>query len=679
MEIQLRLKIRSFFGMKTLNLVRIASLIVYAILFNSCSEEEPPPPAEPTIETGVVAVREIGGATFSGVLTRQEIITDHGFIYGQDSLLKSPLSNRLSLGKPAESGTFIYDLAVGLKRAEIYYFRAYIAVNGAFVFGDIKSFFSTGSVAPVIDRVSPEKGHLGETVVIYGKNFGTNGFYTRVKFGDTFPETYFVVDTAISVKVPTSLKSDKMQITVTVFDKSASTPFELYTPEIHQITPEKATFRDIITVQGAHFDTIPSQNEVWLGEVKAIPVSSTRNEIKFIVPDDLQLGKTVVKIKSQVQEVTSEQFFSLLAPEIFEFPECANSDTHLEIKGDNFHPNYNQNRVYFGDMEATVIGGDKKNLHLKVPHGPFPKSKSRIKVKTADVIVEADRDICITDKWVMISNSLPFDFFGDIGTFSFPDKGYVLSISYSSRERNLWEFDPGSESWTKRNLPFSSEYLGTSTNNEKKGYVYVATEKDNFWEFDPMSKQWGKAKDFPGETRYGSVMFCIGNHVYLGAGKFSTFGGTTYYKDFYRYDTGTNTWVRLKDIAAPSLSVMRPSFFVINNQAYLAGGYLSNSQHDFWKYSPEEDRWIQMANLPDSYDRDLAFSLNGKGYLTNTDTEVWEYDPISNSWGNFYRFSHFNKREGFAFVTDGTVYIGGGDTHSIIKQHPWKEFFRLEK
>jgi hypothetical protein len=674
MESQLLSKKQCFFGMKILNLVKIALLISCVYLFNSCSEEEPSPPSEPTIETGVVAVKEIGGATFSGLLTSQEIITDHGFIYGQDSLLKSPLSNRLSLGKPTESGTFIYDLTVGLKGAEIYYFRAYIAVNGACLFGDIKSFFSNGSVPPVIDRVNPEKGHLGEKVVIYGKNFGTNSFYTRVKFGNTFPETYYVVDTAISVKVPTTLPSDKMQLTVTVFDKSTGTSFELYTPEIHKITPEKATFRDIITVQGAHFDTIPSQNEVWLGDIKAIPISSTRDEIKFIVPDDLQVGKTVVKINSQVQEVISEQFFSLLQPEIFEFPACANSDTHLEIKGDNFHPNFNQNRVFFGDTEATIIGGDKKNLQVTVPYGPFPKSRSKIKVQVSDVIVEADRDICITDKWVMISNSLPFDFFGDI-----PDKGYVLSISYSSRERNLWEFDPDSESWTKRNLPFSSEYLGSSSNNEKKGYVYLATGKNNFWEFDPVSKQWREVKDFPGNIRYGSAMFCIGNHVYLGAGKFSTYGGTTYYKDFYRYDIETNIWVRLKDIATPTLSVMRPSFFVINNQAYLAGGYLSNSQHDFWKYNPEEDKWDQMADLPDAYDRDLHFSLNGKGYLTNTDTNVWEYDPLSDSWENFYRFSHFNKREGFAFVTDGTAYIGGGDSHSIIKQHPWKEFFRLGK
>jgi hypothetical protein len=111
----------------------------------------------------------------------------------------------------------------------------------------------------------------------------------------------------------------------------------------------------------------------------------------------------------------------------------------------------------------------------------------------------------------------------------------------------------------------------------------------------------------------------------------------------------------------------------------LAGGYLSKRQHDFWKYSPEEDLWEQLADLPETYDRDLHFSLNGKGYLTNTDTYIWEYDPQSDSWENFYRFSHFNKREGFAFVTGGTAYIGGGYSYSTIQQYPWKEFFRLEK
>src|SRR5438105_12241526 len=66
-------------------------------------------------------------------------------------------------------------------------------------------------------------------------------------------------------------------------------------------------------------------------------------------------------------------------------------------------------------------------------------------------------------------------------------------------------------------------YLGTGN---------TGTAAKDFWKYDPSTNVWTQMADFGGGLRWGATGFAIGNYGYIGTG----INGSTYYKDFWRYD-----------------------------------------------------------------------------------------------------------------------------------------------
>lgn len=634
------------------------------VLLIGCGDKEDPN-SPPTITTHQVEVLDGGGVFFTGEVTKHHLITDHGFIYGEDSSLRMLWT--IPLNQPLKSGRFSHKLKVGLSPNQVYYFKAYININGHMVYGETKSFLSNGSVPPIIENVYPDKGYLGQTIKISGKNFGTNTIYTSVSFGEHRSHFLTVNDSLILVTIPPNLSMAEFPLTVTTHDKSAQVPYSLHTPEIAALEPNTGTFRSIITIKGDHFDTIPNRNQVLVGEQQAIILSSTRKEIKFIVPDDLSMGTSPLSITSQLQQVTTGVTFQLTAPLITEFPHCTATNNTFEIKGEFFNPIHNLNQVFFGETKADILGGDKNRLLVKVPHGPFPDAKTHIKVQIADIIKQDPKEICIEDAWVMISNSLPFSFYRDLGTFVIADKAYVIAVpkDYTDRSKYLWEYNPDNTVWTKSSLPFTSHHAGNSVGNGIKGYAYTAEYKDNFWEYNPSTKQWIKRADFPGLVRYRTSMFSIGKYVYLGIGDNLEKGNPEIYHDFYRYDPDNNQWTRIADLVTnPYWSRIKAGVFVIDNIAYLSGGSRMSNDIEAWKYDPGNNTWSRIADMPYTIYGNVHFSLNGLGYMSGNYGQSFTYNPHSNIWNQSYPIGHYDRFGAFSFVLKGRAYVGGGDTRT---------------
>ncbi len=60
---------------------------------------------------------------------------------------------------------------------------------------------------------------------------------------------------------------------------------------------------------------------------------------------------------------------------------------------------------------------------------------------------------------------------------------------------------------------------------------------------------WTQKADFGGTPRYGAVGFSIGSKGYMGTGyDFNV----VHYKDFWEYDSSTNTWTQKADLAESS-------------------------------------------------------------------------------------------------------------------------------
>jgi N-acetylneuraminic acid mutarotase len=94
----------------------------------------------------------------------------------------------------------------------------------------------------------------------------------------------------------------------------------------------------------------------------------------------------------------------------------------------------------------------------------------------------------------------------------------------------LWQYDPASDTWTKKaDYPFETfGAVGFSVNG--KGYIGLSG--TGFWKYDPNSDAWSKASDFKGGSRTGAKAFVIRDTAYVGLG---TSSYTVYPQDIWTF------------------------------------------------------------------------------------------------------------------------------------------------
>src|SRR3954468_6201863 len=81
-----------------------------------------------------------------------------------------------------------------------------------------------------------------------------------------------------------------------------------------------------------------------------------------------------------------------------------------------------------------------------------------------------------------------------------------------------------------------------------KGYAGTGVDSvlkvlKDFWEYDTLTNTWTQKADFGGGTRFNGVAFTIGNKGYAGLGS-STYPSYTWVTTWYEYDPTTNIWTQ---------------------------------------------------------------------------------------------------------------------------------------
>jgi N-acetylneuraminic acid mutarotase len=205
-------------------------------------------------------------------------------------------------------------------------------------------------------------------------------------------------------------------------------------------------------------------------------------------------------------------------------------------------------------------------------------------------------------------------------------------------------------------------YIGTGWN----GTTYY---KD-FWEYDSVANTWTQKVDFGGTARRGAVGFAIGTKGYIGTG----LNGTTYYSDFWEYDPAGNTWTRKADFGMHALTdtpLVRAFAvgFSIGTKGYIGTGADSTLLYkDFWEYDPAGDIWTVKAVFPGVARKNAVGILIGaKGYIgTGTNgtafyKDWYEYSPATNTWASKTDFGGEARAYAVGFgspCTNGYVGLG---------------------
>lgn len=210
-------------------------------------------------------------------------------------------------------------------------------------------------------------------------------------------------------------------------------------------------------------------------------------------------------------------------------------------------------------------------------------------------------------------------------------------------------------------------YIGTGLLYSNGGIFYF---KD-FWGYDSNTETWSQKADFGGVTRAAAVGFSIGTKGYIGTG-----GDNDHniYKDFWEYDPSTNSWTQKADFGG--LGRYSATGFSIGTKGYIGTGWNEQSYFaDFWEWDQATDAWTQIADFGGGARTNAAsFAVGSKGYVgtghrqyIGPSKDFWEYNPSSNVWTQKEDFGGTARfvSSGFSIGTKG--YIGTGHDVDHVK------------
>ncbi len=237
-------------------------------------------------------------------------------------------------------------------------------------------------------------------------------------------------------------------------------------------------------------------------------------------------------------------------------------------------------------------------------------------------------------------------------------KGYVgTGFDGNYRLDDFWQYDPATGSWLRRKSltspnPSISLARRDAVAFAVKGKGYIATGNDggalkDVWQYDPGSDSWTEKKTFGGSKRTEAVAFVIGDSAYIATG---TNNGELK-NDFWVYNPDKDDWTEKRKIANVSdedydndYDIVRSNAiaFVMNNKAYVATGSKGGLAQDCWEYNPVTDLWKKKQDFKGvARTGAVGFTLKGQGYLGLGRTASLQLD-------NLFRFdpdATYNKND----------------------------------
>lgn len=644
----------------------LLALLSIALFVWACKEKEDPLSGVSGVKSISAKVLSEGGVIVTGELSRFDEVLQHGFYVARDTSDWENNSDIIDLGRPSANGKFEKKVVQNILKGKTYFFKAFIQTRASRSFGKAISFVSQGGLLPSIERVEPAKGHLDEYIKVYGERFGNDAAFIKVFFDDLPSFYYSPKETLVEILLPDDLKKPEFTIRIVYYDgPEAKIPYSLATPIVEEVIPSSPKVGDIITLKGNHFDRRKEKNEVFLGGKRAEIIESTRETLKVKIPDEVGSGELEIQVNAQLQAVKQTVKVKLAEPKINSYPLIAKVGQELEIKGENFNPEYYLNKVLVNGYEAQLTDGNSTFLKFKMPDVPYPTGEGKLSVTAAGVTVEGILPIKVTDGWLMISDNLPFRYNGDKGTFVINNTAYVLArdLDVNDPKTYIYRFNDSNITWTKIPTPFIFFRGLALAQTSDKLFIYTREGDHDFWEFNPSSNTWTKRADFPGAIRDRPLMFSVNGKIFVGPGKNNDLAGIDS-RDLYSYDPSKDAWEKLEDpFFNPRGNVKT---FVFGTNVYVFDGATSTGDFEVFKYNASSKVWSKSPPMPGARNGTTAFQFEGKGYsaLGNVvgEDNLLEFDPVTETWTKAGFVGFRERKDGFSFVVNGTVYIGGGQT-----------------
>lgn len=224
-------------------------------------------------------------------------------------------------------------------------------------------------VAPSIAKLNPDRGTIGQEILIEGTGFEPELEGNQVVFTGGVATVVTATSTAsITVIVPPGAQTGPITLTTKGGISASAAPFfVLLQPKIATFTPAAAKIGQVVTVQGSDFGPDIADNAVQFGFIQATVTGASTTQLSCTVPEGALTN--AISVTTLGGTVTSAASF-LVIPEISALSTAVTvPGQSLIITGKAFDSDPSKNVVSFGGVLGTVSAASYASLTATVPVG----------------------------------------------------------------------------------------------------------------------------------------------------------------------------------------------------------------------------------------------------------------------------------------------------------------------
>lgn len=263
---------------------------------------------------------------------------------------------------------------------------------------------------------------------------------------------------------------------------------------------------------------------------------------------------------------------------------------------------------------------------------------------------------------------------GACASFELNGEGFVATgVNMEEFKRKMYSYDLEQDDWDDE-LGIGGEAgsgldRGSAIGFSAGGFGFIglgsgaSALKKDLWRYDPETETWTQMADFEGSARSGAIAFAIDNIGYVGTGQ----SESGLHNDFYQYQIASNTWEALGDF--DGIARKEAVGFTMGGKGYIGTGRgFDGYLQDFWEYDPSSDSWEQKADFPGTPRMGAAgcgvfpsaYVLLGEDNSFEYKEDVWEWNYFGDVWTQRADYPGGPRTQASAFAVDNRIFAGLG-------------------
>ncbi len=227
----------------------------------------------------------------------------------------------------------------------------------------------------VATKMEPLKVFRGQEVRIFGRGFSRKAADNKLTLGKTRISASRVEKDAVVFSIPESASTGKTKV---VFDSRGRGTIDIPVPLtiqepalITRISPVKGEVGEVLTINGRNFGSSSNNVRVIIGGKYAHVRNVSPNAIMANIPKGAASGASVTVQTRYFGTAVSRQKVTVEAPAsvaISKFsPTAGPANEQVQIEGQGFSKQANQNRVFLGRVECKVLKASTNKLMVQIP------------------------------------------------------------------------------------------------------------------------------------------------------------------------------------------------------------------------------------------------------------------------------------------------------------------------